>query len=274
VVVVVGLYSWADGSAGPDGSQSVSDLRDSSTLRAVMSRAGAGAPRQASARGVLYTWGRNTKGQLGTGSLVSSKVPSPPPPFPVPTGHAASGAPVPTGHAASGAPVPTGHAASGAPVPTGHANDRQVPVRVDWRACPTPNSWTCSPTKCEAFCDAAKCVNYGPTNAYWTEADMHCMKPHDRVWDTAKADHPTVLQVPSPEKRTLRSMILSSSGAMRTMPIPPVAPPLPRPRALRAPACAGVTSRCYQPVLPAGVTSRCYQPVLPAGVTSRCYQPV
>ena len=30
---------------------------------------------------------------------------------------------------------------------------------------------------------------------------MHCMKPHDRVWDTAKADNPTVLQVLSPERK-------------------------------------------------------------------------
>ena len=98
---------------------------------------------QAADRGIVYAWGRNTKGQLGTGSVKSVR----------------------------------------------------SPRQVSWAECKSPSSWTCSPSVCESFCDQSKCKAYGPTNPYWSADDMHCMKPQDRIWDTAQSSHPMVLQV-------------------------------------------------------------------------------
>lgn len=97
-------------------------------------------------KGIVYTWGRNTKGQLGIGSVRS----------------------------------------------------QLSPVKVNWNTCKEPNSWVCSPNLCkERVCDRAKCRSFGPTNPYWSEADMHCMKPQDKTWTTGS--HPEVVQVVAAE---------------------------------------------------------------------------
>lgn len=67
----------------------------------------------------------------------------------------------------------------------GNVQSTRLPLQVKWEVCVEPNSWVCSPALCkEDLCDPRKCVNYGKLNAYWTEADMHCMKPQDMIWGT------------------------------------------------------------------------------------------
>ncbi len=109
------------------------------------SRAFRGGADKGGDKGIVYTWGRNTKGQLGIGSLSS----------------------------------------------------QLSPVKVKWTTCAQPNSWVCSPNLCkDRICERDKCRSFGPTNPYWTEADMHCMKPQDQVW---VGEHPEVVQVAAAE---------------------------------------------------------------------------
>jgi len=92
-------------------------------------------------RGTMYTWGRNTKGQLGHGNVQSIK----------------------------------------------------VPKQVMWQTCDEPNSWVCSPSLCKDICDKSKCTGFGHENPYFKEADMHCMKPQDRIWGAAP--YPNIVDV-------------------------------------------------------------------------------
>jgi len=97
-------------------------------------------------RGTMYTWGRNTKGQLGHGNVVSLK----------------------------------------------------LPKQVLWEACKEPNSWVCSPALCKPdICDTSKCGEYAQHNAYYSEADMHCMKPQDMIW--GDAPYPNIVEVEAGE---------------------------------------------------------------------------
>ncbi len=139
-------------------------------------------------RGTLYTWGRNTKGQLGHGNVLSIKEPKQVlwKACEEPNSWVCSPSYCKVLLARTRAHVHDrahSHARARTCVhtqPRAHAHTHthtHTHARTHTRA----RTRTITPPT-QGICEAEKCTGYGQHNFYFKESDLHCMKPQDVIW--------------------------------------------------------------------------------------------